>query len=357
MSTWHMNRRLLLGASLQNSLRVARLPSYRDYWWGHDTLEEKREREIIKKASNQVLRPVEMGVVERKSSSIIPARVVDEASTLVRDDRFTFAPAQYYSLVARPIMPRFFDRAYFNYELIRKTYVKLAESQIFIKSRFMSLGSDLGAAHFLCYRNCRVRFVGHDHWTELEQGRLVGIPDSYQPGWFIEAIDASRSMLVYEGYQNLRNLIHLRYLDVSYTQHTDDWTVDRITTEYMDSLEYLDLSGCGGINLSGLECLWRLRKLKTLVLYDMDHLEHLGLFCLYLLELFPDLDIRGVEYIDAKLLEGTDQSYLLADLEEELLKLSEAQSLPSKSSSSHPASASESSESTRNEKHRKAKSN
>eukprot|EP00094_Tigriopus_californicus_P000489 TCALIF_00476-PA protein Name:"Similar to Atp5sl ATP synthase subunit s-like protein (Rattus norvegicus)" AED:0.12 eAED:0.13 QI:0/0/0/1/0/0/2/0/333 len=331
--------------------RLGGLAFRRAYWWGHDTLEDQKTREIMKKAANQVLRPVETGVVERKSSSIIPARVVDEASTLVRDDRFSFVPGQFYSITARPILPRFFDRAYYKYELIRKTYVRLAESQLFIKSRFTSLGSDLGAAHFLCYRNCRVRFVGHDHWTELDGGQLM-IPNSYQPGWFIEAIDASQSLLVYEGYQNLRNLIHLRYLDVSYTQHTDDWTVDRITTEYMDSLEYLDLSGCGGINLSGLECLWRLRKLKTLVLYDMDHVEHLGLLCLYLLELYPDLDIRGVEYIDVKLLEGTEHSYLLEDLEDELLKLPEVQSLASKST----LNSSETSEAS-TLKHRNAKSN
>jgi hypothetical protein len=40
---------------------------------------------------------------------------------------------------------------------------------------------------------------------------------------------------------------------------------------------------------NGLECLWRLRKLKTLILKDMDHIKDLKLICLMLLDIFPDL--------------------------------------------------------------------
>ena len=51
-------------------------------------------------------------------------------------------------------------------------------------------------------------------------------------------------------------------------------------------------SGCPGVNWSGLECLWRLRRLKTLVLYDMEHVKDIELLCIMLLEIFPNLDIR-----------------------------------------------------------------
>ena len=43
---------------------------------------------------------------------------------------------------------------------------------------------------------------------------------------------------------------------------------------------------------NGLECLWRLRKLKTLILRDMDHVRDIKLICLMLLDIFPDL-VRG----------------------------------------------------------------
>ena len=106
-----------------------------------------------------------------------------------------------------------------------------------------ALGPDLAAAHFLLHRNCRVRFKGHDHWTELDTYRKTDLPTAYQPGWYVEAVDAAESELVYEGLQNVRNLVFLRYLDLSYCPHVDVWCLDRISGEYKDSLEYLDLSG------------------------------------------------------------------------------------------------------------------
>ncbi len=69
------------------------------------------------------------------------------------------------------------------------------------------------------------------------------------------------------------------------------------------------------MNWSGLECLWRLRRLKTLVLYDLEHVQDLKLLCVLLLEVFPHLDIRGVDYIDVDLLTAAGHGGLLADLE------------------------------------------
>eukprot|EP00095_Tigriopus_kingsejongensis_P002968 snap_masked-scaffold1455_size40601-processed-gene-0.10 protein:Tk02968 transcript:snap_masked-scaffold1455_size40601-processed-gene-0.10-mRNA-1 annotation:"atp synthase subunit s-like protein" len=305
-------------ANAGRSLGVGRW-TRRSYWWGHDTIEEQSQRKLLAQLERQVIKasPGDLGTQDQSGSLYSPTRIMDEASVLVRDESLNFATTKYWAYMARPFMARLFHRDFYHAEVIRKTYLALIESQLFVRGRFTTLGPDLAAAHFLCHRNCRVRFVGQDDWTELdERGQLsMDMPNVYQPGWFVECIDAAESGLVFEGYQNLRNLIHLRYLDISYTPTTDDWVLDRITHEYSASLEYLDLSGCGGVNLSGLEALWRLRKLKILVLYDMDHLQDLGLLCLYLLDLFPNLEIRGVEYIDPHLLEGTCDAHLLADLE------------------------------------------
>ena len=54
-----------------------------------------------------------------------------------------------------------------------------------------------------------------------------------------------------------------------YSMQIDAFFMDRITGEYSDSLEYLDISGCRELNGNGLECIWRLYRLKTLVLRDM----------------------------------------------------------------------------------------
>ena len=37
------------------------------------------------------------------------------------------------------------------------------------------------------------------------------------------------------------------------------------------------------------------------------------MICLMLLDVFPNLEIRGVDYIDTKLLEGTEDEDLLKD--------------------------------------------
>ena len=55
-----------------------------------------------------------------------------------------------------------------------------------------------------------MRFKGHTHWTELEPDGTLKIPALYVAGWYLEAIEASTADLVYEGFQNFRNLEHLK---------------------------------------------------------------------------------------------------------------------------------------------------
>jgi Leucine-rich repeat (LRR) protein len=128
------------------------------------------------------------------------------------------------------------------------------------------------------------------------------LPSSYEAGWYLEAIEACDSTLVYEGFANLKNLTSLTYLDLSYCPKIDTWCMDRITGEYADTLEYLDLSGCKNLQATSLEPIWRLSKLKTLVLRDM-----------MMLDIFPNLEIRGVDYIDISLLKGSEDEDLLKD--------------------------------------------
>ena len=47
----------------------------------------------------------------------------------------------------------------------------------------------------------------------------------------------------------------------------------------------------------------------------MEHVKDITLVCLMLLDIFPDLDIRGVDYIDTKLLAGTEHEHLLEDID------------------------------------------
>ena len=89
--------------------------------------------------------------------------------------------------------------------------------------------------------------------------------------------------------------------------------MDRITGEFNDSLEYLNISGCRAVNWNGLECIWRLRNLKTLVIKDMQHVQDLQLICLMLLDCLPNLKIEGADYLDMELLEGSQFEHLMLD--------------------------------------------
>ncbi len=208
-------------------------------------------------------------------------------------------------------------------------------SQSFVLERLTKLGPDLAAAHFLIARGCAVKFQGIPGWMRANKKNMTPdtIPTAYEPGLYVEAIDAAYSQLIYEGLQNIKGLLYLKYLDLSFSPMIDEWCLDRISGEFSGSLEYLDISGCYNVNFNGLECLWRLKKLKVLVLRDMvrlddskptsflifdlalfqEHITDLKIICLMLVDALPDLEIRGVDYLDTSLLEGTEHEDLLKD--------------------------------------------
>ena len=59
----------------------------------------------------------------------------------------------------------------------------------------------------------------------------------------------------------------------------------------------------------------------------MEHIKDLDLICLMLLDIFPDLQIRGVDYMAnaANLLAGTQYEYLVEDLDKSLLQISDGE--------------------------------
>lgn len=298
------------------------LEQRRTVFWGHDTVEDQWER----KREDQAKRIIswsnpnhQVGATEKKDFVWSPARIAAEANYAKGTPTTKYMTlTNWLSYATKNFWPQWVNFLFFPTDFreknIKNYYAYLVESQEFIKERLLMLGPDLAAAHFLCHNNCRVRFRGHKDWTELTGNGVLDIPAKYVKGWHVEAIDCSSSRLVYEGLQNLRNLHHLKYLDVSYCQYFDVWCLDRVTGEYCETLEYLDISGCRQLDWNGLEILWRCRNLKTLVLRDMGHVRDLNLICLLLLDVNPKLKILGADYIDVKLLEGTEHENLLLDL-------------------------------------------
>jgi len=300
---------------------VARVPVRQLFWWGHDTLEDKEERKKAAQAKGVIAwTDPESALEEKKEFVWSPQRIEDEIGAAIEEKGkggiFNPADLLYYvrNKLMKPYLPMaMIDPIWFREETKKKTKRFLVRNQMFVRERLVTLGPDLAAAHFLCFNNCRVRFRGHTHWTELQADNTLDIPATYVPGWHVEAIDAAEAMLVYEGLQNLRNLHHLKELDLSYCPHIDEWCMDRITGEFHHTLEHLNISGCINVNWNALEVVWRCSKLKVLVIKDMDHIQDLPLICLMLLDVIPGLKIMGAEYMDITLLEGTEHEYLLAD--------------------------------------------
>ena len=292
------------------------------YWWGHDTLEDKEKRAKQQSLGQMIEWKGQRSELQKqgKYKGYLPARIEDEAEDYFKTNFNRFNPADYFGYVRQPWVSFLTNYPFYVNRQVNKMYQKLVDTQLFNKDRVLALGPDLSAAYFVTALGGRVRFVGKPDWVELDKKLKLDLPRTYESGWHVEAIDLSTTDICYEGLHNVRNLLQLKYLDISYCPNLDDFAIDRIVGEYQDTLETLDISGCVDLNFGSLECLWKLRRLKTLVLYDLDHIFDLKLLCVLLLEIFPDLDIRGVDYIDADLLKGTEHEGLIDEYDKALEK-------------------------------------
>lgn len=73
----------------------------------------------------------------------------------------------------------------------------LQYDQRFQAERFLFLGADLAAAHFLVRRGASVKFVGDDTWYKRAVGK--SLPGVKVEGMHLEAVDASGTELMFEG--------------------------------------------------------------------------------------------------------------------------------------------------------------
>lgn len=98
----------------------------------------------------------------------------------------------------------------------------------------------------------------------------LNLPDKYEDGYFVEAIDCTNfhhGGIRYEGVQNLSGLNFLKWLSLKNNKHVDVWCLDRIAGQNGQSLEYLDLTGCE-LSVGCICALARMSSLKMLVITD-----------------------------------------------------------------------------------------
>lgn len=98
----------------------------------------------------------------------------------------------------------------------------------------------------------------------------LDIPNIYQDGFFVEAIDCEKfhhNGIRYEGIHNLSGLNFLKWLSLKNNKHIDVWCLDRLAGQNGASLVYLDITGCK-LCIGCILALARMKELKFLIISD-----------------------------------------------------------------------------------------
>ncbi|EEB10954.1 conserved hypothetical protein [Pediculus humanus corporis] len=150
--------------------------------------------------------------------------------------------------------------------------------QQYLPGRKAILKPDLAAAHFIISRGGIVKFKGQKNWISLKESSLL--PSVYSPGYFVEAINAEKTNLCFEGLQNICQLEYLKSLSLKGLKEINDWCLDWITNEFQNQIEDLDISFCTNITHRGIPSLHRFENLKTLTLEGISEAPEFKLACL-----------------------------------------------------------------------------
>ena len=166
-------------------------------------------------------------------------------------------------------------------------------NQKFEPERLKILGADLAAAHFLIFRGGKVKFFGKTEWMMSDEG-YANLPKSFDARYILDGIDCSGMELYYEGFLNLENLTRVKWASFKNNPVFDEWCLDRIVG-HMPRLEYLNVSDCPKLDERGLECLYKLFNLKTLIVTNHHKSAAFELTCLMLEDCNPNLKCEILE--------------------------------------------------------------
>jgi len=180
-------------------------------------------------------------------------------------------------------------------------------NQRYMTDRVKALGSDIAAAHFVVYRGGAIRFRGQDQfiqWTNKKEEYYANLPGTYDPNYFVEAIDVSNIRLYYQGIENFKNLYKLKWLNLRNNDVLDNWCLDFIGHK-IPNLEYLNISNCSQITSGGIAGLQNLTQLKVLVTNSTN--VEVRMACFALEDIIPGLFVSIEDTNDTKLLTVEDR--------------------------------------------------
>ncbi|KAI4489409.1 hypothetical protein M0802_011164 [Mischocyttarus mexicanus] len=168
-----------------------------------------------------------------------------------------------------------------------KTEILYTQKQKNDPEKVKIMGANLAAASFVIQWHGKVKFKNSD-WLEGSRNKPIRLPSLYNPNYVVTAIDASKTLICYDGLENMSPLDKLKWLSFKSCQYINDWCLDRISARY-PSLEYLDISDCINVTERGLEALYKLKNLKTLIITNHHKSASFELTCFMLEDCIPNL--------------------------------------------------------------------
>lgn len=191
-----------------------------------------------------------------------------------------------------------FRKTKINSWLTKKRYLRDTERQAYSRERQEALGDEISVGHVVLPLGGAIRYKGKP-WMkyDLKGDDFTELPETFEEGWLLEAIDVSNCDIRFEGFENFRNLNNVNTLTAQKCPYLDDWCLDLICCELL-GLENLDLTGCLNLTPRGLVALTRLPNLHSLNLSDIPAFDsHEGqLMCLLLQDVNERLSIKGVNF-------------------------------------------------------------
>ncbi|XP_026318725.1 ATP synthase subunit s, mitochondrial [Hyposmocoma kahamanoa] len=158
-------------------------------------------------------------------------------------------------------------------------------------ARILLVGPDRACAEWV------LRNGGKVVWTDgkrLEDYNNLPAEDVPVPK--LKEIDGSDSSISHYGFAHLAGCTKLEKIILHNGNYIDDRALKGLSYG-KDTLTYVQVTKCVDVHDSGIKELQALRKLQTLILYDLINVENLEACKQYLKSQLPNCDIQGMESI------------------------------------------------------------
>ncbi|KAI5932158.1 Distal membrane-arm assembly complex protein 2 [Manis javanica] len=200
----------------------------------------------------------------------------------------------------------FYDIQALREYLLQRQTLKVHQknrSFTYIKERY---GPYIASAYFILKQGGAVKFQGKE-WTRPDRQGHISPEFLEFRAVPVEAVDASRCVINYQGLDNILVLKGLRSLWLQRCPHVDDWCLSRLH-QLADSLQELSLAGCPRISERGLACLHHLRNLQRLDISDLPAVSNLDFMQILVEEMLPNCEVLGADWARGLKLGPEEQS-------------------------------------------------